>query len=126
MAMQRGIASILVMLFGWLLVLPALASSTNSVIPACCRKNGKHHCTAMHPGQETDSDPGLNSVSAKCPCCPQSTVASAGHVFAPATTEAIFAGLVGHPAVAPQTAANFRISQDRSRQKRAPPSLILS
>jgi hypothetical protein len=46
-------------------------------------------------------------------------------LFAAPVTASAFAELVHHPAVHEQTHAKYRISRDRSRQKRGPPSLIL-
>jgi hypothetical protein len=124
--MQRGIASILTLLFCWLLALPLFASSGELRIPACCRKGGKHHCMAMHIAQLSDAALSVDTVAEKCPCCPHSTTASHAQFCAPPTNEAVFAGVVRHPAVSPQTEASYRVSYDRSRQKRGPPSLILS
>jgi hypothetical protein len=112
-------------LFTWLLILPVFLSSKNLTVPACCRKDGKHHCM-MHPAQVYDSGPSVSSITTKCPCCPHFTLASGMHSFAASTAEAVYSGLIRHPAVTPQTEANYRVSYDRSRQKRGPPSLILS
>jgi len=38
------------------------------------------------------------------------------------TSAAVFAGIVAHPSIAPQTESKRRISADRSKQKRGPPS----
>jgi hypothetical protein len=122
--MRRGIAIVLTLLFSWLLIVPAFAASSDSTIPVCCRKNGKHHCMARGMAQGS-SGAAISVVTEKCPCCPHATVASQTQFCAPATSQAVFAGLLRHPAVAPQTEASYRISYDRSRQKRGPPSLIL-
>lgn len=119
--MQRGIAVILALLFGCLSVLPAFATP-NLTVPACCRKNGQHHCMMAQPGA---SGPAVSSIAAKCPCFPRATVASQAQSVAASNSSAIFAGLVRHPAGSPQSEAACRISYDRSRQKRGPPSLIL-
>jgi hypothetical protein len=74
----------------------------------------------------TDSSQGLSTrnVGEKCPY----TVAPPAIVilrsFKPSTAAAIFAGIARHPAAAPQTEAQRRISFDRSRQKRGPPAQI--
>ena len=80
----------------------------------------------MHSDEANSSGAGLTSLTAKCPCCSYSTVASPAQFLAPTTACGVFAGLVRHPAVAPQAEANYRVSYDRSRQKRGPPTLILS
>jgi hypothetical protein len=123
--MRRGIATVLTILFGWLLILPALSGSSDLTIPLCCRKNGKHHCM-MRSAQVSNSGTVITAIAEKCPCCPQATTASQVRLCTPGISEAVFAGLVRHPAVSPQTEASYRVSYDRSRQKRGPPSLILS
>jgi hypothetical protein len=60
----------------------------------------------------------------KCPYCPAAIVAAVhGKTFIAPPSQAIFAGLFAHPAVAAQTESKLRISLNRSRQKRGPPSL---
>ena len=124
-AMQRSIAAILTVLFSWLIIAPAFAQSGANTLPACCRKGGKHECALHHTEQPGASDRAVTSISDKCPFAPHSMVASQAHHHGLNTSRAIFAGLVRHPAVSPQTEAAFRVSYDRSRQKRGPPSLIL-
>jgi hypothetical protein len=80
----------------------------------------------MHSADATVCGAAISSVAEKCPHRPHSTGAYTPQHVTPSIANAVFAGLVRHPAVAPQTDANYRISYDRSRQKRGPPSLILS
>ncbi len=124
--MQRGVATALALLFSWLLIVPAFALPAAANVPACCRKGGSHQCT-MHSSETSGSERAVQTVQAKCPYFCGSS-ASASHVdsCAPTTRESVYAGLIRHPAVSPQTDASFRISYDRSRQKRGPPALILS
>lgn len=122
--MRRSIAIALTMLFGWLLLVPAFAAAGESIVPACCRRSGKHHCMSRMNSNPAESV--VVSVNDKCPCVPQATVASHVEFSAPATGRAIYAGLVGHPAVSPQTEAGYRVSHFRSRQKRGPPAFFLS
>ncbi|MGC2659873.1 MAG: hypothetical protein WA324_18090 [Bryobacteraceae bacterium] len=123
--MQRGIATIVTLVFGWLLVLPVFASSAELTLPPCCRKNGKHHCMMGRGGELAGAQAGLATITVKCPYCPYSTTASNAQFSSPAIGDAVFAGLVQHPAVSAQTEAVYRISYERSRHKRGPPSLIL-
>ena len=123
--MRRGIAIVITLLFSWLIILPAIAASPKSNLPACCRKNGKHHCS-MNAKSATQGL-AFAAIGEKCPCCPQSTKVSQLPFSGSHTVRsAVFAGLVSHPASSPQTEAAYRISYDRSRQKRGPPSLILA
>jgi hypothetical protein len=122
--MRRGIAIALSMLFGWLLLLPAFAAGGESTVPACCRRSGKHHCATRVHSNSTDTS--MVSINDKCPCVPQATVATHVEFSAPPIGRAIYAGLIGHPAVSPQTEAGYRVSHFRSRQKRGPPAPSLS
>jgi hypothetical protein len=122
--MQRSIAIVLALLFGWSLVLPAFASSDVSMVAPCCRKAGKHHCT-MHLQTRTSS-PAVNTIAEKCPYCVYTAISPQAKLCTPTASQAIFAGLLQHPAVSPQTEVNYRISYDRSRQKRGPPTSIVS
>src|SRR6185312_11602448 len=68
--MQRGIATVLALLFSFLLILPAFTSS-NLTVPLCCRKDGKHHCM-LQSGGRADSGPAVAAMAARCPYCPHS------------------------------------------------------
>lgn len=73
--------------------------------------------------QLASRDPSFQGPSDKCPYCPTAVVALIhGKTFMPAVALAIFGALISHPAIAPQTESKFRISDNRSRQKRGPPS----
>jgi hypothetical protein len=117
--LRRGIAILLAFVIGSMLMLPAFAASPGSSnLPACCLKNGKHHCTG---GME---QPGVQTLTEKCPFVQRASVPASGASITPSNTVFIFAGLVHHPAGSPQIEARGRISFSRSRQKRGPPSFL--
>jgi hypothetical protein len=119
--LQRGIAILLAFIISFMLMLPALAASPGSSnLPACCLKNGRHHCTGGM-GQ-----PGVQTITEKCPFVQHASVPAGGAPIPPSNAVFIFAGLVHHPACSPQIEAHRRISFSRSRQKRGPPSFLLS
>src|SRR5947199_9869202 len=108
-----------------MLILPAFASSTVSNLPPCCRKNGKHQCAI----QESQSSPvsAFSVIRAKCPCYPQVlSVSCQSDLGSPSIATAVFAGIIQHPALAPQAEAAARVSAVRSNQKRGPPFFLLS
>lgn len=116
--MRRTLATLLVLVFGLPLVAPAFLSvASRSELPACCRRNGAHHCAMS--GMSVP--PQYRTVSSNCPWYP------AGHLrlmmpHAVATQSAAVARYVAHPAeVVREAEAGYRISCERTRQKRGPP-----
>jgi len=101
----------------------ALTPRSESNLPACCRRDGKHHC-AMSMAEQSGLLSDRSSFSSpldKCPHCP-AAILSAHHPvdFVP-SRQAIYAALVSHPALAVQAECKRRISLDRARSKRGPP-----
>ncbi|HEX7159106.1 MAG TPA: hypothetical protein VF214_08840 [Edaphobacter sp.] len=124
--MRRLLAILLLAVFGlpYASVLVA-QEGAEAGLPACCRKNGKHHCALMQTQSSDAQGERITVVAEKCPYAPAVPAALHLSLFAAPLTASVFAELVHHPAVHEQTHAKYRISRDRSRQKRGPPSLIL-
>jgi hypothetical protein len=120
--MRRMIALSLMMLFSWMLIAPLFASDANANLPACCRRNGNHHCMMRMMERRSGQQKGFTSVSEKCPCFPVSTCAVHSSIFKPEAGEQFYSDVVRHPAIAPQSEALNRISSLRSHQKRGPPT----
>lgn len=122
---------LLLVFFLSLQVLPFVSSQTfdEASLPACCRTHGKHHCamnmTLPTGSQSSRSSPVFAQLTEKCPYTPASPMSLHGHSFRPTLAALIFAEIVSHPVRRPQTEAQRRISFDRSRQKRGPPSSVL-
>lgn len=128
--MRRFISISLLFFFLAPIASPLFAANPDEVtLPACCRRDGKHHCMrapAMRfPSiQTTGRAPALRpaNLREKCPYAPFLTQAPAHLIFTHGEPEAaIYAGILSHPACHAQTEARLRISFDRSRQKRGPP-----
>ena len=119
--MRRVIAISLMMLFSWTLIAPLFAFDADAKLPACCRRNGKHHCMMRMVEQRSGRQKGFTSVSERCPCFPAAICV----VFSPiAKLEAggqFYADIDRHPVLAPLTEALYRISSLRSHHKRGPP-----
>ena len=123
MAVRRALAISLMLIFS----LPLFGSlfamqAAEAMTPACCRRDGKHHCAMS--ADEQDPASRKRTVSEKCPYTPAAPAVILLRSFSPSTGAAIFAGVIRHPSVAPQVAAQFRVSFDRARRKRGPPSLL--
>lgn len=56
--MRRFLASLLLVLISFSLVSPVLAATAKPDLPACCLRNGKHHCM-MGATVSTIGGPGL-------------------------------------------------------------------
>jgi hypothetical protein len=119
--MRRAIAISLMMLFSWTLIAPLFASDADANLPACCRRNGKHHCMMRMMERRSGLQKGFPSVSGKCPCFPVSTCAVYSPIFKPEAGEQFSSEAVRHPAIAPQTEAHNCISSLCSHPKRGPP-----
>ena len=119
--MRRSIALSLVLVFSWLLTAPLFAPDSEARLPACCRRNGKHHCMMHLTDQPGGKGAGFTSVAEKCPCLPESTGAVHTAKYKPEAGHQFYSEVVFHPAYAPQTEARFRVSFLRSHQKRGPP-----
>jgi hypothetical protein len=122
---MRGIfAMLLVALFSFSLISPAvLASDADSNLAVCCRRGGKHHCAMMATPSESSSGPSVQAGT--CPFFPVAKGVPASRTARlPGISQAVFARLVSHPASRPQKAALCRISFSRAGQKRGPPILL--
>jgi hypothetical protein len=124
-SMRRVLAILLLAVFSLPLVAPAFASAPDeSTLPACCRRNGEHHC--VMPGMVTANvPPRYRSVSAKCPVAPFAGIAlMLPHVFAAHTAPASVIPAASPAALVREAEAGYRISFERARQKRGPPALL--
>jgi hypothetical protein len=119
---RRFSSIVLLLLFSLPLISPvlALAAASGVNLPACCRRNGAHHCTGTMRVPES-SGPAFSAIPQSCPAYPVIvTVVRHGDLSFQAAS-LIFAGVISHPVVKSQTEARARIALDLSRQKRGPP-----
>jgi hypothetical protein len=120
--MRRTIALALVVFFSWTLIAPVLSADADANLPACCRRNGNHHCMMRGMGQQTGTHRGFTTFAAKCPCTPAIACVVHSPTCKPDAAAAFYAKIVVYPAGTPQTEARSRISSLRSHQKRGPPT----
>jgi hypothetical protein len=127
--LRKLLSILLLVVFGLPVVSPLFALSTTggTRLPACCRRDGKHHCMAstVDGGSLTRSGAQFSAAAEKCPYCPSVVSIRHNERLAVPVGDAVFASLVGHPSAVAQTESMRRISLDRSRQKRGPPVLSL-
>ena len=122
--MRRFSAILLVALFSFSLIGPAVfASETDSNLPECCRRAGIHHCATMAGQPESSSGPSMQA--GKCPFFPVvSAVPVSRADSVPGVSHTIHTGFVSQPALRPQTIALCRASYSRADQKRGPPTSL--
>ena len=127
--MRKLVSILLLAVFGLPFALPMLAMGQNGEagLPACCRRNGKHHCMMSMNGSGelvVIHDSQFKAPAEKCPYCPSSVApAQPNPLAAPQAAAAIYGSLVSHPTGFAQIEAKRRISRDRSNGKRGPPTL---
>jgi hypothetical protein len=72
-------------------VVSAAAGQSESDLPSCCRRDGKHHCSMADASDREPGTPALNRAPAKCgqyprgkavPIVPQTGLAAVADVFA--------------------------------------------
>jgi hypothetical protein len=104
----------------------ALAAGPGANLPACCRRNGAHHCMLKMQAAETlGSGVRLSAIPQRCPAYPAVVTPVKHGDLSFDAISLIFAEIVSHPSVKSQTQARARVALDRSRQKRGPPSDLL-
>jgi hypothetical protein len=114
----------------------AMAGGDAGNLPACCRRDGKHHCMMMagmlmgsSDGASASSNPGTQPTVAimtePCPYGPQGLPGAVHRDWQLDTASAVFAGLMAHPSGSPQTESKCRVSSLRARHKRGPPMISL-
>jgi hypothetical protein len=121
--MRRLLSILLLAAFALPLVAPmlALAQDPDAGLPACCRRLGQHHCTML----DGNKDPSEHRVVAVCSVYPQHkavVVTGAKSLAAQASPRALVFSAALTPSVQAET--HRRISRDRSRSERGPPSVI--
>ncbi|MGB9030480.1 MAG: hypothetical protein WCC27_10205 [Acidobacteriaceae bacterium] len=122
--MRRAFAAALVLIFSLPLIAPLLASTPDeSQLPACCRRNGKHHCAmSMQMGNIPSR---FRVVSEKCPYSPFAhSPLLRPHPYTSVSAPAASRQTAGPAAIVGAAEAGYRISADRARHKRGPPRLL--
>jgi len=121
--MRRLLAITITLLLSFTLAAPLFAIDSNSNLPECCRRTGRHHCDGS---MTSSADRSFTSIGSRCPAFPKATAAPTLHNFTPAVPRNVATPLFVHPCAPPQTEARYRIASARSRQKRGPPAALIA
>jgi hypothetical protein len=125
---RRLLSITLLLLFSLPLISPvlALAASSDANLPACCRRNGAHHCSMNLPQADVSGHgPTFSAIPQRCPAYPAIVTSVRHGELSFYKASLIFAEVVSHPSVKVQTQARARVALDRSRHKRGPPTNLL-
>jgi hypothetical protein len=68
--MRRLLANLVLLVMLWGYLAPARLGATEAELPACCRGNGKHHCSMASMAQTSMAQPAGDGFSANPPQCP--------------------------------------------------------
>jgi len=125
-AVWRIIAAALLLVFAGNTALPALFADPESNLPACCRRDGKHHCAMMDMAgmAQDDGEAYWKSAPQKCGQFPKAGASLCSAKTGPQRTSETGRVVSNDPTVVAQTEVFYRISHSRSREKRGPPSLV--
>ena len=125
--MRRALAILLAVLFSFELIAPALLAGAAPDLPACCRRNGKHHCAMadMDGAEGTPSGSTVKAIESKCPFFPK-TAAVPGYSK---TIFRIVAPVAGAPVLMGSAAAEPDDNLSHTAlhgpvRKRGPPSSL--
>lgn len=127
--LRRLLSILLVIVIGLPLAAPIFAATlrSESSLPACCRRAGKHHCMGeIQKDSGASSKTVLRSSREICPYMPTLPAAFHSETSGAPTRMMVVDVLLMHDAVLAQTESKLRISRTRSRQKRGPPTLSAS
>jgi hypothetical protein len=108
------------------LVLAVPSSIPSGNLPACCRRDGKHHCAMMMAAEQVAGDHQFSSVMEKCPFRDASINGSRASSYGVTRALAYYDELLSHPSQHEQVFAAARIAKARSHCKRGPPGYLQS
>jgi hypothetical protein len=124
-SVRRLLALSLLLLFSFPLVSPLLALSTGSDanLPACCRRNGAHHCQMKVQRPDTSAHQvTVSTLSTKCPFYPKPATLVRHQDARLHASSRLLAESVNHSTVKAPSCTPVRVALDAAWQKRGPPT----
>ena len=122
--MRRLLAILLLAAFGLPVVAPLLAQGQDleSNLPACCRRNGAHHCALSIAAQNTNAP----TIAARCPSFPQQVAIATLTPAAFLPTHASIKLTTATNSASARADAQRRLSRERTHRTRGPPTNSLA
>ena len=128
--MRRWLSISLILFFGLGPLAASLSASTDSRLPACCRRHGVHHCAGSMSATSTLAQAPSNnpvvSTPSTCPYFPGYNVASATTTHALASSPLSLPIVLAHSHSPAAVCATARLSQIRTRAGRGPPTFSIA
>src|SRR5580704_11309241 len=120
--MRRTFASLLLALFSFSLISPALLANSPSELPICCRRDGKHQCV-ISERQTSAGGTSVQSTQSKCPMFPRGNGAPPNNykpIFVPVSVQ-FFAPDSAYPEISTRIDRAPHASTRGEVNKRGPP-----
>ncbi len=123
MLRKISIAVVMALLAPTLLIFAELNTLDQSNLPACCRRDGKHHC-AMMAGMEESQGTAFRATPEPCPfrSLASSTPLTVGYL--PQASSRLFVQAVTELAFSPQPRPEFHSEVAANHHKRGPPTTL--
>ena len=125
--MRRALAFLLAALFSFELIGPVLSASAAPELPACCRRNGKHHCAMANMGEPSamPADPSVKTLQPRCPFFPKVDVVPGCSIILVFGVLPVVGApnLLGWTTVAPEDHRSLAALRGPVRKRGPPPSL---
>lgn len=124
--LQRVFALLLLVAISFPLISPLLAAPpSESQLPACCRRHGKHHCSMKGMSGAKAASHEVRGIKSKCPIYPDGkSVPVTASLSAGMPAAVLVSPVLSYASPLVQSEAQYRISYARSCQKRGPPSFL--
>jgi hypothetical protein len=121
--MRRALASWLIAVFSFPLILPALIASAESSLPLCCRRGGTHHCGMTGEQQAADADATTRVLPAHCPLWPGASMTARSRAAGPVAYGGTCSVLATQFDMAGPYEPRYGFELQRLRRERGPPRL---
>ena len=122
--MRRVPAILLLAVFSLSLIGPALFADTDTNLPACCRRDGQHHCDMMSTRTDSASDLSMHTSARRCPFFPKTgaLLPHAGPAL-PTASQSLSAVLLVDRHISAHKEPGHPVALALSHHKRGPPVL---